>query len=222
MISIAHPTSNANSRNTALALQKSGQLQTFYTCLSWDKNSIINNFLPKGVVGELSRRSFPSALNGKIKTYPYYELARLSAQKMGWNGLSQGRYSIHQIYKSFGKYVASQLKKSNDIEGIHCYEDGALEIFEVAKGSWAKTLALDVPEWLQDRKENELELADRIIVPSEFVKKSLLSYHPNLESKVNICAYGAPISSMKKRMVQRQEKIKVLFVGSIGPRKGDS
>ncbi len=254
MISIAHPTSNANSRNTAKALSSDKRLAEFWTCLHWTPNAVSKLFLPKSLTRELDRRSFDESLHNHIKTFPYYEIGRQAAQKLKFNKLinEDATFSIHSVYKTFTSHVAKKITANAKVEIIHAYEDGALEIFKSAKKKgitclyelpiaywkykydlfteeneinpeWADTIqSLYVPKWLQERKDEELMLADVIIVPSEFVKDSVLTYHPHLESKIHLCAYGAPESENTIREKGTHEKLKVLYVGSLGQRKGMS
>jgi glycosyltransferase involved in cell wall biosynthesis len=88
---------------------------------------------------------------------------------------------------------------------------------------WAKTLGggiQDSDEKL-DRKTRELELADIVLCPSDFVRQSLPKW---AESKMIVTAhFGSP--SMPGELVtpvgqQNARKLRVLFVGSMGQRKG--
>lgn len=77
--------------------------------------------------------------------------------------------------------------------------------------------AANEPTWKIDRKQQELELASKIIVPSSFVKFSLEN-HGILDKQIKIVPFGAP--SYFNVRVAPPSSFQVLFVGRIGPRKG--
>lgn len=71
------------------------------------------------------------------------------------------------------------------------------------------------------RELKELELSDKVICASNFVKKSLIS-HGVEGNKISVVPYGVDLSYFKsfKREGKSNERLKVLFVGRIGLRKG--
>ena len=92
--------------------------------------------------------------------------------------------------------------------------------------SWAKTLGggyADSPEKL-DRKTRELELADIIVVPSEFVQASLPEWAK--KKKIIMAHFGSPSSKAAKgsNKIDNRRKanspLRVLFAGSMSQRKG--
>jgi glycosyltransferase involved in cell wall biosynthesis len=87
---------------------------------------------------------------------------------------------------------------------------------------WAATLAgiHDSAEKLA-RKDEELAGADAIFVASSFTRKTLLE--ANLGTRpVYITPYGSPVGGVLDRALQPAigQKLRVLFVGSLGQRKG--
>ena len=165
-----------------------------------------------------------------------------------------GYFSVDGVYQNFDRIVSQQLGKTSKLRGVYCYEDGALEtvreakrrgitcIYDLPIAYWetARILlqeeAARYPEWeptlvgTRDsaekcaRKDEELELADAIICPSQFVKDSLPALA--LEAKpVYVIPFGSPKveSLMQKRKDAKGhngEKLKVLFAGSMSQRKG--
>ena len=142
--------------------------------------------------------------------------------------------------------------KKNGVSGVYAFEDGALESFEKSKelglqciydltnGYWksAKSLLKNEfvknPEWAATllifkdspkklaRKDRELELADLILVASNFTKKTLEKYVGNL-TEIHVVPYGFPkVSRPKKYIPLTNRKLKVLFVGGLSQRKGIS
>lgn len=92
--------------------------------------------------------------------------------------------------------------------------------------AWAITLKGGIADSSEktDQKTRELDLADKIIVPSSFVSESL----PESAShkQVRIAAFGSPIintDSLKKKVRQQPlsaDPLRILFVGSMSQRKG--
>ncbi|MFT3782558.1 MAG: glycosyltransferase family 4 protein [Nibricoccus sp.] len=89
---------------------------------------------------------------------------------------------------------------------------------------WASTLIgnEDSPEKTA-RKDEELALADRVFVASSFTLNTL-SKAPKFSAEVEVIPYGAPLSpvnrSARRRTTQPDEPLRVIFVGSLGQRKG--
>ncbi|HYR22632.1 MAG TPA: glycosyltransferase family 4 protein [Chthoniobacterales bacterium] len=130
---------------------------------------------------------------------------------------------------------------------IYAYEDGALQSFRAARDlglkriydlpigywrvgqrifaeekerepAWAATLTgtLDSAEKL-GRKDDELRLATRVIVASTFTKQTLADAPST--AKIDIVAYGAP-PTISDEIRKSNGRLKVLFAGSLGQRKG--
>ena len=160
-------------------------------------------------------------------------------------------FSVDAVYRSLDRKVARRVARAEGISAIYAYEDGASATFAAAKArglkriydlpigywraaqaiyaeenerepEWAVTLTgtLDSPEKLA-RKDEELALADTVIVASSFTKKTTESA-PGLGNKpVHIIPYGSPFCPPAPVPVARMGgKLRVLFVGSLGQRKG--
>jgi glycosyltransferase involved in cell wall biosynthesis len=139
------------------------------------------------------------------------------------------------------------LRRAGNVRAVYAYEDGALESFRAARDrnlqriydlpigywrvgqkifaeeaqrepEWSATLTgtLDSDEKLS-RKDEELRLATRVIVASTFTKQTL-SESP-CTAKIDIVPYGAP-ERISNDIVKPGERLKVLFAGSLGQRKG--
>ncbi|WP_210463525.1 glycosyltransferase family 4 protein [Rufibacter roseolus] len=145
--------------------------------------------------------------------------------------------------------ITSGLKKGAN--AVYAFEDGALDSFKKAKnlhlhclydlpiGYWrtARRLLenerLQKPEWastlkgLQDseeklaRKDEELRLADRIFVASQFTAKTLQDY-PGALAPIEIIPYGFPpvINGRDYSSGSGSKRLKLLFVGGLSQRKG--
>lgn len=134
---------------------------------------------------------------------------------------------------------------------VYAYDDGALKSFETAKSTgmrtvldlpivywetmhallveeaerypdWAPTLLGDnMPKLKTDRKTRELELADQVICPSEFVKRTLpTSILSN--KKVDVIPFGSPSITIQETGSEQTKDgvFRLLFAGGMSQRKG--
>jgi glycosyltransferase involved in cell wall biosynthesis len=139
----------------------------------------------------------------------------------------------------------------NGVKAVYAFEDGAAFSFREAKrlglqcfydlptGYWrASRLLLEPefrrsPEWMstftgfQDsptkliRKDEELRMADQIIVASQFTADTLKSFPGRLKS-VQIIPYGFPpvLNEREYRSISGYTPLKILFVGKLTQQKG--
>ena len=156
---------------------------------------------------------------------------------------------MDNVYRTFDLHVAKQLLHESNLTDVYCYEDGALESFKVAKNQGIKTIyelpigywraakqilgeeAELKPDWAstimstQDssdklaRKDQEINLADKVIVPSQFVADTLKLFEDDISKKVFIVPYGSP-KVVESINGSKSEKLRVLFVGGLSQRKG--
>lgn len=138
------------------------------------------------------------------------------------------------------------------LSAVYAYEDGAAATFAAARArglrclydlpigywraaqaiyqeeqarepEWACTLtgAFDSPAKLA-RKDEELALADVVMVASSFTRRTLEQAPGPFTKPVHVIPYGAPLSleAAPAAPVVRRGPLRVLFVGSLGQRKG--
>ena len=141
-------------------------------------------------------------------------------------------------------------KHRDRFSGAYTYEDGALETLTAAKETGLKRVyelpiaywktarqllaeeAERLPNWKVtmgggvsdsqeklDRKTRELELAEMVICPSQFVARSLPDA-AKAGKKVVFATFGSPANSAPKNPNPAGKKLRVLFAGSMGQRKG--
>jgi glycosyltransferase involved in cell wall biosynthesis len=145
--------------------------------------------------------------------------------------------------------LAAALPRKNIATAVYAYEDGALNTFKAARARGLKTIyelpigywkahqellnqeAALQPEWAKTlrgktdsqeklhRKDEELALADQIIVPSQFVRDTLAKAGP-FAASINVIPYGAPPVTLEPKQVTQDSKLKVIFVGMLSQRKG--
>ncbi|MFM7464219.1 MAG: glycosyltransferase family 4 protein [Cyanobium sp.] len=161
----------------------------------------------------------------------------------------QGPFSVDAVYHSFDRHVAARLPALPGLTAVYAYEDAALRTFQAAQslgirrlydlpiGHWRAAQQIfqeekDLnPEWactltgLKDspaklaRKDQELALADLVIVPSAFVRSTLLA-HQATTAPIALVPFGSPPPLAALPTPPPAGPLRVLYVGSLGQRKG--
>jgi starch synthase len=252
-IVLVHPTGNEFVRHALVGLDDAGLLGEFWTCISWNSKSILNEIMPESFAAELQRRSFPQVRSRIIRTRPFTEIMRLSLQRVTKRGIVKAisaQFSSDRVNQRLDQAVAGRLLRSGDVSGVYSYEDVALRSFLAAKrrqltcvydlpiGYWRayheimREEAERLPEWTETlggnrdsaeklvKKDRELALADVIIVASSFTCDTLSLYPHKLTGEIVRIPYGAPAVSPPRRVTSLAEPLRILFVGSLGQRKG--
>jgi glycosyltransferase involved in cell wall biosynthesis len=171
-----------------------------------------------------------------------------------WIRNEQSCLSVDQIFQSIDRKLAKIILKGKT-QAVYSYEDGALDSFRAAKKMGVKCLydhpvahwrtvrsimseeAQLQPDWLEtlpgfkdsleklERKDLELQHADRIYVASEFSRSSL-SGCPFPIAPIVVNSYGAPYRASMSSRLPAQKKpndpLKILFVGGLHQMKGIS
>lgn len=170
----------------------------------------------------------------------------LITHETGWASID----SVYRDFdRHVAKSLTTKFNKSG-ISAVYCYEDAALCTFQAAKqlglkcfydlpigywrvgqmiqqeeaelnSEWAPTLQanFDSTEKLA-RKDAELQLSDVIFVASTFTHQTL-KLAPSLNKPIVCIPYGAPQMSNSTTLEKPTgRKLQVLFVGSLGQRKG--
>ncbi len=160
-----------------------------------------------------------------------------------------GPCSIDAVFRSLDRRVARRIGEVPGLTGVYAYEDGAAATFAAARargvkclydlpiGYWRAAHAIYAeeaerePEWactlsgMRDsaaklaRKDEEIALADTVIVASSFTKRTIEAA-PNVTAPIHVIPYGAPSSVADAAPLPRGEKLRVFFAGSLGQRKG--
>lgn len=209
---------------------------------------VLPSRLRQVIQAELGRRTWIAPEGTRIRTYPWAEVVRIALaktgldQRLGWNR----QLVADWVYARIDRQMARQ--HLTGLDAIYAYEDGAATTFTAAKVQGIRCLydlpiafyrtsrhiqaeeadrfpelapalqASREPQWKLDRKEQEIQLADHIIVPSSFVQTSLVEAGVPLD-RVSVIPFGAPIEYFIPRP-QPPQKFRPLFVGRVGPRKG--
>ncbi|MDQ2867331.1 MAG: glycosyltransferase family 4 protein [Verrucomicrobiota bacterium] len=247
MILLSHPTGNENVRQVARAFADAGLLDEFWTSLSWNPDSTMAKFLPARMQALLGRRSFPGNVRARVHSRPWRELARLLLpSNSALMRHETGPLSIDAVLREHDRAVSRRLRE-HAVDAVYAYEDGACATFAAAKAQGVPTIydlpigyyrvaqgifaeeRERLPEWAATltgardsgaklaRKEEELRLADCVLVASTFTAHTLAqaSQLPRIE----IIPYGAPEPSTEE-IPEPRGKLRLLFAGSLGQRKG--
>ena len=144
--------------------------------------------------------------------------------------------------------AAAQIASGLQCNAVYCYEDSAAETFLQAKKRKitcfydlpivhyraafqiqeeeaelfpelsSSIQAIHEPKWKLERKGQEIELADQIIVASSISKNSLLQAGVQAK-KIKVVPYGSPVDSFSPG-IKKDNVFRALFVGRVGARKG--
>jgi alpha-maltose-1-phosphate synthase len=250
MIILSHPTGNENVRQAALAFAEANLLEQFFTTINWNLGSAFDRILPPSLRESFRRRSFPEMVRCRTRSLPAREAARLFFGAIHLPLCSEherGFLSIDAISAVLDRTVAAEIRDSENCKLVYAYEDCAVTTFaaaerhriprvydlpigywRVGRGIFAEECERE-PEWaptltgIRDsneklaRKDEELRLATRVVVASTFTK-STLSEWPH-QRPVTVIPYGAPPVATNE-IANGGAKLRVLFAGSLGQRKG--
>jgi starch synthase len=165
---------------------------------------------------------------------------------------SRHPFSIDGVYRDLDAYVARSLRQYHNVGAVYAYEDGALHQFrEAHKAGIRRIYDLPIGYWRAGRKisaeeaerqpawkgtlkaladsdakcalkDQELELADMVVVPSSFVRDTLDLY-PGKRTKIVVNPFGVPANiSPPRERTDPDKPLRVLYVGSLSQRKGIS
>lgn len=250
MILLSHPTGNANVRAAIRAFYAAGLLKEFDVSISWDPKSPLQWLIPRRMATQMARRSFTEIPRNLQHTHPWRELGRLASPGKLLKDGESAPFSILSVCQHFDQHVADRISSIHDLKAVYAYEDCALSTFQTAsklghrciydlpigywraaqniyeeerelQPTWSCTLTglKDSGEKLE-RKDSELNLADRIVVASEFVRSTLLNYGSS-SAPIVVVPYGTPPPlSTEPPASTASSPLRVLFVGGLGQRKG--
>jgi glycosyltransferase involved in cell wall biosynthesis len=182
--------------------------------------------LGKAFANKLGIKSLTKHEKGRFSTDQIYKRFDMNVSKRLQNAKSNGATAVY-AYEDGALETFLEAKKL----GLKCIYDlpiayhltlqKLLQEEAFRKPEWSDTLGggiKDSPEKLE-RKLKELELADIVVVASDFVRDSLPKWA--LNKKIIQSPFGTPISNVvihDKKVVNK--KLRVLFVGSMTQRKG--
>lgn len=250
MILLSHPTGNSNVRAVARALHSNGLLSEFHSSIFWDPDTFVSRHIPARWQHVLNRRSFNSIPKQFQYSHPWREIARLLTPAVPLlHRHEKGPLSVDCILQNFDKQIAKRILVSHGIRGVYAYEDCASMTFDAARsrgiacfydlpiGYWRAAIEIYEeerslqPDWsstitgLLDsktklaRKDHELAQADVVLVASSYVKSTLCK-SPLVKAPIVVIPYGAPPVNDTSLPELPHRPLRVLYVGSLGQRKG--
>lgn len=235
-ISLIHPFGSPFAFQAALALHEQRWLAQFHTCLF--------NPLRSG------HRYFPALVGGPLSLHQSREFLRLASTLLPfprWNGRrnaavdSVGSWCDRQASRqiagdltgvyAYEDFAAHSFEQSRSIGAAAIYDlpicfhttARALTSLEAERDPALKAFlqSLNEPEPKILRKEREIALATHIICASSFTRDSIPTPVRN-SAPVSVIPYGVDPSPVAKRWTRSDNagRLNLIFVGSIGPRKG--
>jgi glycosyltransferase involved in cell wall biosynthesis len=240
---VSHPV-HQHAYETAVAAQKAGALRAFVTGIYFTgRGATSPRFLGRlpspleaKVTRELTRRWHPELDPALVHTIPpYHGLAtcvrRLAEHAAPFRRLQLDTWADLQFDKAVGRL----LERFAGLQLVHAFEGSALETFRSARRLGLATV-LDVasaheryravlgesaPRGSLWRIRAERDLADVIFAPSDYAIECLLE-HGVAAEKILKLPYGVDHLrfSPAGRSRNDEDPFRVLYVGSIGIRKG--
>ncbi|MBX7209090.1 MAG: glycosyltransferase family 4 protein [Verrucomicrobiaceae bacterium] len=156
---------------------------------------------------------------------------------------------IEHVALGFDRAVGRAVMRSRNVTAVYGYMDSSVETFQAARRrgmrtiyelpspywrtalgimqeeaslqpAWAATLphmSADTPK--MRRRDEELRLADAVVVPSAFVKDSL-RHAPGLRAEIHVVPYGGPEPAAGPSRERPAGPLRVLFAGTLTQAKG--
>jgi starch synthase len=241
---VVHPI-HQHAYETAAAADEAGLLRWFITGMYCTGRGVANpdrwGWLPRPVeraAGRLRARWHPEIDGRRVHTIVrYHALAAGARAGLSWLPAA-GAYDLSAwATRRFDLTVARRLRRSGHRGLLHAFEGGCIRTLEAARRQGITTV-LDVPsahEWYLDtieaeggavdrrmtaRVRAERALADYLLAPSDYVVRCLVE-HGVAPSRIVKLPYGVdPDRFAPRPATGRDGRFRVLFVGSIGFRKG--
>ena len=249
MTLLLHPTGNTFVRETIRSLEEIGSLESFHTTVGISSYISNRNPLEKLFerrsydIKSNKLKTYPYRESARLIFNKLNFNHLIRHEKL----FSIDNVSLN-LSKKVAHYIERN-SNDERIKNVYGYEDSALSAFEAAskhdirciyelpiaywkhmhdllaqemelRPEWGPTLVFDQDSSEKlERKERELELADTIVCPSDFVYDSLPNSIRNNKNCI-INKYGAPEAVLPPLVNNSAKKIKFLFVGSMSQRKG--
>ena len=241
-ILISHPTGNTFVRALLEECEKKDHLLKFFTTIAKGENNnhFLSSFLNRRRYSipdqKISTQWFPETWRLLLGKYKSQEQRRQAVDKSYEQLDKKVANNLHKFnFTSIHAYedgAAHSFTRAKEL-GIFCS-------YELPIAHWATSRRLlaeeaeRYPEWIPTldsiheteqkllRKEQELELADCISCPSKFVLQSLPKSIRN-SKPCQVAHFGSPSALEKTEDLLKRpkdQKLKILFVGSMSQRKG--
>lgn len=244
---MAHP-GVQHSYETALAVQEAGLLHSYMTGLYFKPCPLlrIGDRLLKPLQPGLRGRRKEGLANDLVRLYPLAELSYLTAVRL--RPLARyAAQMVRWRNRWFDKRVQRMVKRQRPT-AIICYDTCAARTFETAgklgvlrvldqtighrrtlaklmreearlSPDFTDSLPIDLPEWFLAQCSNEAQMADIVIVGSEYAKSTMV--RNGIESsRIAVVPYGADLARFTPVRNPGGKRFRILFVGQLSQRKG--
>ena len=144
---VSHPTGNANVRAAVDGFRKAGLLESFHTTVACRDGGMLYR-LAAGPLRDFRRRAYGAEVYRYTYTYPWKELGRMAARRLGiqrWAAHETGCFCIDRVCRDLDERVARYVERNRaDLDAVYAYEDCALETFREAHAC-GKACLYDLP-----------------------------------------------------------------------------
>lgn len=204
--------------------------------------------LRSAIERELNRRSFPRIDADDVRQHRVLELAYVATARLYPHRPDRAAAVMHWRNRRFDRTVARAVTATRpDI--VIGFDTSALQTIRAAKfvGSiavldqmighiasgrailaeeaarqpdWADSLHADAPEWLIKQCLAEAREADRVFVPSEYVRETMIAAGTD-PARIDLLPFGVRIDRFRPSDQPRGDgRFRLLYVGQISQRKG--
>lgn len=225
----------------ALALQRADYLKRFICSVGYVNDSQFK-YLPNFVGKRVRRRYYDEIEPSLIKAIPWTELVPRGFQVLSITSSEQTSWLFAKVYDWFAQaYIdpcdlfhfvvpaglnsAQKAKRQGSIviaDVRTAYPDYQTNLIKQENELWG--LNIKSTDLLHNMSKAEYEIADYIIVPSEFAKKTFM-WAGFDESKIYCIPYGVDHTKFSQFQTpndrSRDNIFRILYVGSLSPLKRD-
>jgi alpha-maltose-1-phosphate synthase len=246
MILFGHPTGNPNSHHAALAHYEAGRLDAFV--LPWFPSraalALLRLFSPtRSMAARLERRRFEPLVNAHKIQGRVGEFKRLAIRAFG-----KGDEALSYEANDWLMCTMARESVRPSVTAVHSYEDASLWSFQQAKklgkaciydmpigfypaweqsqaelarlyADWLPAKGLPSNRWVRpEQKRQEMQLADLVLVPSEFVRRSITHF---VDKRIALAMYGVDSNFWHPSTEKRKEgSLRFIYAGQLSIRKG--
>ena len=182
---VSHPTGNTFVRALLESAYEGNVLESFHTTIAYRTSNWSEKLIPSNIRKQYQRRDYPIP-DSLIRRHPFRETVRLLAAKVGLSKLTKhesGWASLDEVYNELDRKTAKALMDS-DADHLHCYEDGALECFKIAKRlGISRSYELPIAHWktmrelLSAEAERRPEWAPTLVATNDSEEKLAARSH---------------------------------------------
>jgi starch synthase len=244
---IGHPAGNPNSHNAALAHLEAGRLEAF--CIPWMPGRQTISVLKKipgasKFSNRLARRSFAPLQSGPIVQNRTRAIRSFLERAMSTGGDVTAAIAGNEWLMR----TMEELCMARAVTAVHSFEDCSLKTFVRAKQN-GKACIYDMPtgyfrawrrtndelnkkydDWAlqagqsgifasDEQKEEEMRLADLVLVPSAFVQHTIRTHYPN--KIISLAPYGVDAGFWTPSVARHGDgPLRVIFAGKACVQKG--